>query len=364
MVNIREIYNFIDKLAPFSYTDKFDNTGLLVGDYEKNVSRILLALDITNDVADEANERNCDLVVSHHPIIFHPLKRLDSGNPVYRLASKGISAICAHTNLDMAENGVSDRMADLLGLEGEREVFETIYSKPYLQVVVFVPVDNADEVYKAMSAAGAGELGNYKGCAFGSNGNGRFMPMDGANPYIGEVGKIESTDETRLEMLVKPSRLGGVLKAMAEAHPYEEPAYQVIENHAVYENIGYGRIYRLEEAISTDTLLSMVKKAFGCTVVRYTDSGKLIQKVALMSGSGGSSYELAAAKGIDAYITGDVKHDQWIGASNIGLTMLDAGHFHTENIILEYLLEKIKLQFPEIDIEIAKSNKDVVKYSV
>lgn len=364
MIKVREVYDFLNELAPFVYTDKFDNTGLLVGDFNDNVNKILLALDITNAVIDEALNKDFGLIISHHPIIFNPIKRMDSNNPVYKLVRNFKNAIAVHTNLDMANGGVSDIMAELLCLKNTEEVLETAYKNPYKQVVVFVPKDNVNEVYNAMTNAGAGEQGSYRGCSFSVDGEGVFQPIQGANPHIGTVGKLEKVNEVRLEMLVKPSKLNAVIKAMLNAHPYEEPAYQILDNHALYEEIGYGRICEVEDEIDARALAEKVKKAYNCSVVRYVDGGKPVKRIAVCSGSGGGLYELAHQKGVDAYITGDIKHSQWIGANNLGLTLIDGGHFHTENIILKYLQRKIKERFPTIEVEIAEFNFDVVKYIV
>lgn len=364
MITVKDIYDYLNELAPFAFTDKFDNTGLLIGDFNEEITKILLALDITSDITDEALNRDFDLIISHHPVIFNPIKRLDNDNPACRLVRYLINAIALHTNLDMANGGISDIMAELLGLENTGEILEPVHKNPYKQVVVFVPKENVNKVYDAMTKAGAGEIGYYKGCSFSVNGEGCFQPIKGANPHKGAVGKLEKVEEVRLEMLVSPSKLKAVIKAMVDAHPYEEPAYQILDNHAIYEEIGYGRICELEEEIDAKTLAEKVKQAYNCSVVRYVDGEKPIKRVALCSGSGGGNYELAYQKGVDAYITGDIKHDQWIGANNLGLTLIDGGHFHTENIVLQYLQKKIKKRFPSIKVEIAKFNFDVVKYIV
>lgn len=362
MTTVKDIYDYINKIAPFSYTDSFDNTGLLVGEGSKEVTKILLALDITNDVIDEAVQNNCNMIVSHHPIIFNPLKKLNDSNPACKLLKNNINAVSAHTNYDMALGGISDMMAELLGLENTGEVIDVIHSKPYCQLIVFVPKDNAHDVYKAMSEAGGGEQGNYSGCAFQNDGEGCFIPRDGSNPFMGSIDKLEKVLEVRIEMLVKPSKVNAVVSAMKKAHPYEEPAYSILENHALYENIGYGRMCISNEPMTAKSLAEKVKTIFGCEVVRYTDTDKPIKKIALCSGSGGGDYLSVYERGADAYITGDVKHDQWIGASNINFSLIDGGHFYTENIAMEYLKKGLKNEFPQLNIDIAKSNIDVVKY--
>jgi hypothetical protein len=262
----------------------------------------------------------------------------------------------------MARGGINDIIVDLLGFTKISETLETVYKMPYLQVVVFVPENAANAVYTAMTAAGGGEQGNYRGCAFSVSGSGCFEPLSGANPAIGEVGVNTVVKEVRLEMLVKPSRLKPVISAMQGAHPYEEIAYHIMENGALHEEYGYGKLCQADKLYTPAELAKKVKEVFKCDVVRYVDAGKPIKKVAICSGGAGKLVENAIAMGADAYIAGDFKHDQFITAKNEGISVYDAGHYHTENVVLEYIKNVVNKQFPTLKVDIAKTNVDPLSY--
>ena len=362
MTTVNQIYSFIDKIAPFKLAEKSDNVGLLVGEKTSEVKKALLSLDITNAVANEAKSVGAELLISHHPIIFNPLYVLNDKNPACFLLKNNINAICAHTNLDMAKGGVNDILAESLGLKDTGRLIETIYKIPYKQVVVFVPEGNAENVYSAMCNAGGGTQGNYSGCAFSCNGIGKFLPEENAKPFIGVVGEIEEVHEVRLEMLVKPSCLNAVISALKASHPYEEPAYQVLDNNALTDEYGFGKICTLEKEMTPKELAGHIKASLNCTVIRYVDGGNPIKTVAFCSGGGGSLINDAIALGVDAYICGDIKHDQFVTAKNSDFSIFDAGHFHTETIVLPYLKKALSAEFPNVVFEIAKGNCDPVTY--
>lgn len=362
MVKVKNIYDKINKLAPFSYQEKWDNSGLLVGDSDSKVEKILLSLDITNDVVSEAVNGGYDMVVSHHPVIFHPLKTLSNEEPAVRLAKNNISAICAHTNLDIARGGINDIIAEKLDAEIIDDTFDLSFTKDFYQLSVFVPVEDKEKVVKAMCNAGAGILGEYKDCFWSVDGTGSFVPLDGAQPYIGDVGKREEVKEARVELVVPAEKRYDVISVMLEAHPYEKAAYNLFENKALVEKYGFGKVCRLKKSMSCKDFALMLKEIFGSTVIKYNETGKMISTFAYCSGGGGSLVDNAIERKLDAYFTGDVKHDQFIGAVNNGLALFDCGHFHTETIVLEYLKKELSQKFKDIKIDIAKANKDIVSY--
>lgn len=350
-VTVLDIYNKLNEIAEFKNHDVYDNVGILIGSKEDRVTKILLALDITQAVADEAIRGGYDCIVTHHPLIFNGLKSISSDSIYAKLLKKSISHIAAHTNLDMAKGGVSDIMAQLLGLKNTGKVFEVKSTKPYYQLSVFVPKDYKEEVYNACISCGAGSQGAYSGCAFSSVGEGRFVPLENSHAFIGEVNKTERVVEERLEMLIKPSDLKGVIQAMRNAHPYEEPAFSICENKALFEETGYGKICECEEMTASE-LATLVKEKYNCSCVRYIDGKRPIKTVALCSGAGSSQTPLAISKGVDAYITGDVKHSDFIDSERAGLTLIDGGHFHTENIVLPYLKNVLS---PLVDVQITNT---------
>lgn len=364
MIKVSNVYDKMDKIAPFSFQQKWDNSGLITGDKENEVSKILLALDITKDVALEAQKGGYDVVISHHPVIFNALNTLSNQNPAVILAKNNISAICAHTNLDMARGGINDIIAEKFGAQIIDDPMEVDKTRTFYQISVFVPVKNKEQVFEAMCKAGAGALGDYKDCGFSVDGTGTFMPIDGANPYIGSVGKREEVKETKLEMIVPFEKRSAVITAMLEAHPYEKVPYSLFENQALVEKYGFGKVCKLKKPVTIKEFAQIVKNIFGNTVIRFNDTGKMISTFGFCSGGGGGLIDQAIDMGLDAYVCGDVKHDKFIDANNYGLAVFDAGHYHTEVIVLPYLKEKLAQQFTELTIDIAKADKDVCSYLV
>ena len=257
MTTVNDVYRFLDSLAPFSAQDKYDNSGFLVGDKNDEVMKIAVCLDITNTVIEEAADLGANLIISHHPVIFNPLKEVYAESPVYNLIKRNISAICAHTNLDVATGGVSDVMVDLLDFSGD-EVFEI-----------------SDE----------------------------------------KSGK------------------------------------------------GYGRVVTLDFVSEAAELAEICKRVFNCSAVRYCDNGRVLKRIAVVSGSGGSEENIkrCAEKNIDAIITGDVKWSAAVTAKNLGVAVIDAGHFHTENVVCSVLVSKLSQEF-DTEVFIPYSNGDLFRY--
>lgn len=362
-MTVGQIFDAVNSIAPFRTAAKWDNSGLLVGDREAEVTFAIFALDITNEVVNEAIKKGANLIISHHPVIFNPLYTIGKENPVYLMIKNGISAICAHTNLDMAEGGVNDILIEKLKLKPLNIPLETEKTQPYYQLVAFVPKTHAEQVRNAICRAGGGEQGEYSDCSFSCEGTGRFLPKENANPFLGTVGVPEEAEEVRMEMLVRPEQLKAVVSAMIEAHPYEEPAYQVLENHALKSEIGFGNLCEAEKEFSPKELAEHIKNRLGCKVVRFADGGKPIKKIAVCSGSGGSFLKTALEMGADALITGDVKHDQLIDAKNLGISLFDAGHYHTENPAIQKLMERLRECLGEkLRAELTESGADPADY--
>lgn len=362
MITVEDIFTYIDSFAPFGSALKWDNSGLLIGDKKAKLTNVLVTLDITNQTIEEAIRKNVNLIISHHPVIFHPLQSILADSPAYKLVQNGIHAICAHTNLDMAQNGVNDVLIETLGLEKLNHCLETTQRQAYKQVVAFVPTPYAEAVYEAMCCAGGGEQGPYKNCAFFGKGQGRFVPQVELNPFLGEIGEAEQVEETRLEMLVKPTNISAVISAMKQVHPYEEPAYQIIENNALYETKGIGALCETETAMTASQMAEHIKRKLGCTVVRYVDGRNVIKRVAVCSGGGSSYLDTAISMGADALIAGDFKHDQFVTAQNAGISVFDAGHFHSENLIVRVLQQKLEKQFPTLTVLESETSIDPVSY--
>lgn len=361
MNKVGEFHDAIQSFAPFSTAESWDNVGLLIGGRGLPVTRALLALDLTGAVLEEAVRLRAELVITHHPVIFKPLAALDSASLAYRAVAAGISVISAHTNLDLAQGGVNDALAARLQLSNIRPLTEE-HARPYHKIVVFVPVATAQEVYEAMATAGAGRDGGYSHCAFFARGEGRFLPLAGATPAVGEVGRLENVEEVRLEMLCTPDNSPAVISAMRAAHPYEQPAFDVLHSHARSQSLSLGRVGTTEKPVSPGDLAAFVRERLGAAGVRYVGGPGAITTVAVCGGSGGGLLRAARAKGAQALVTGEAKHNELLEAAELGLTLVDAGHFATENVVMEPLRRRLSELLPGAVITISSSCTDGLRY--
>ncbi|MEG6571321.1 Nif3-like dinuclear metal center hexameric protein [[Clostridium] cellulosi] len=361
MTTVSEIYNYLCEIAPLWLAESYDNAGLLVGDPDSNVKKAVLSLDITEKIAQEAHDTGAQLVISHHPVIFNPVRRVmanGSTSAVWNLAKMSLSAICMHTNLDAANGGVNDVLAEKLNLTDVKRLSDDKVMN-FKKVVVFVPESHAEKVRKAMAEAGAGKLGEYDGCAFEIHGNGYFRPLSGSNPFIGEAGKPEKVDEVRIEAICAPQDLKKVISEMLKAHPYEVPAYDIYEDESVCEKYGIGRIGRLKEPKSLREFGLFVKKALDAQSVKLTDAGKEAYCIAVCSGAVDEDIVTKAVQaGADTLVTGEMKHHLYYFAQNMQINVVEAGHFTTETVILPVLMQKLEKRFPDVEFIIAKGNKE------
>ncbi len=347
MTTIRAVFEAMDEFAPFSHQESWDNSGLLVGDPQAPVTKAVVTLDITKAVVNEAKTEGAQLIVSHHPVLFHPAKTFLSDSVPYQLAAAGIGAICAHTSLDVAAGGVNSCLADRLGLIRQRPfVWEN--TRFYRKLVVFCPHEYTDRIHCAMKEAGAGTLGDYAGCAFVSSGEGRFLPLDEAKPFLGKPGEWEYAKEDRLEMICPPSKVEAVLAAMRKAHPYEEPAFDVFETTALADSDSLGLIGFLDAQQQPEEFAGYIGQRLRAGGLRYVPGQRPVKRVAVLGGAGGDTVTKAVAVGVDALVTGDVKHHQLLEAMEAGLTLVDAGHFSTEEVVGEPLCSRLAARFPQV----------------
>ncbi|MHB0913205.1 MAG: Nif3-like dinuclear metal center hexameric protein [Armatimonadota bacterium] len=331
-MKLSEIIPMLEDIAPPGYAVQGDRIGLQVGDPDQEIRRILVTVDITPQVIGEARLQSADLVIAHHPLIYEPLQtvRLDvyPQSLVYMLAKSGIAAYVMHTNYDIAKGGINDVLAERLGIV-DPKMFALCQSKQY-KLVTFVPGEAVDAVRDALAEVGAGAMGNYTRCSFQSPGTGTFMPMPGAEPYVGAVGELAKEPEFRLEVLVPQERLAKAVSAMVAAHPYEEPAYDVYPLQNRGPERGMGRYGRLRAPMTFGGFCELVRGALDTDLRASGDPGSRVASVAVLGGGGGNKIALARAKGVDVYVTGDVNHHQMIEAKAIGLNVIDATHFATE----------------------------------
>ncbi|SDE62139.1 Nif3-like dinuclear metal center hexameric protein [Sporomusa acidovorans] len=344
-VTCREVIAELEKLAPAYLAEKWDNVGLLVGHPEQTIQKIFVTLDVDQEAVDQAVASGADMMVAHHPVIFKGINSIRSdlpqGNILFELIQNGVAVYAAHTNLDIAPGGVNDVLAQTFALKNIRPLTK-VYQEQAHKLVVFVPVSHADQVRRAMTEAGAGHIGNYSHCAFQTQGVGTFLPLPETTPYIGQQGKLEFVDECRIETIVPDRLRSQVIYAMLAAHPYEEVAYDdyALDNKAA--NYGLGRIGELTESVLLGEFISQVKSKLNINSLKVAGSSKTrINKVAVCGGSGADLIKYAIAAGADVFLTGDVKYHEAQQAVNKGLAIIDAGHFATEQPVVEFLAHYI-----------------------
>ncbi len=338
-----------EQFAPKHYAVPDDRIGLQLGTLQKDVKKVLVALDVTDEVVNEAIEVQADLIIAHHAIIFRPLKHIQTDTPAGRLYEKlikhDIAVYIAHTNLDVAEGGVNDIMAELVGLQ-DISPLESIHTESLSKLVVFVPKDHHEAVQSALFQAGAGWIGDYSHCSFNLEGTGTFMPREGTDPFIGAEGKLEHVEEVRIETIVPSSIQRKVIQALLKAHPYEEVAYDLYPMDLKGRTFGLGRVGRLEQSTTLEGLSERCKKVFDVPTVRVVGSlDRTIKKVAVLGGSGSRYIHHAMRQGADVLITGDIDYHTAHDALAAGLCIIDPGH-NIEKVlksrVCDILNEKLK----------------------
>ncbi|WP_200411269.1 Nif3-like dinuclear metal center hexameric protein [Virgibacillus salexigens] len=354
----RDIFKVMEALAPTYLAYDWDNVGLQVGAYNKPVSKIMITLDVLENVVDEAIEKHVDLIIAHHPLLFKPLRQLNmdtpSGKIMQKLVNHGITVYASHTNLDAAIGGVNDQLADAIGLTSSRVLVDE-QSKSLVKLAVYVPISHIDQVREAISKAGAGHIGNYSHCTFHSHGQGTFKPLEGTNPFIGNTNQLEKVEEAKLETIVEEHKLSSVLEQMIDAHPYEEVAYDIYPLGNKGEAMGLGRVGHLEEKMVLRDFVEKVKSAFQMENVRVTGNlDKKVKTIAILGGSGEKYIHQAKLKGADVYITGDMTFHIAQDAWQIGLAVIDSGHY-AEKIMKDAVKNYLNDRFKDMGIEVITS---------
>jgi dinuclear metal center YbgI/SA1388 family protein len=339
-LQVKEILQQLEQLAPISLAEDWDNVGLLVGDPGAEVTGILISLDVDGAVMEEALEKNCNLILSHHPIIYKPFHQLHYDQPLGKLLAKAIqhnlNLIAMHTNYDHASLGVSYQLARKLGLE-EIQVLAPKTEKLF-KLVIYVPKDYEESLRKALGDAGAGHIGNYSHCTFRSEGTGTFLPGADTNPFVGIRGKLEEVRECRIETIVPQTILSRVLQAMLIAHPYEEVAYDLIPLANQTYSTGLGRVGILPQPKNLTDFALEVKAKLGLQALKLAGrSSQVITRVAVCGGAGKTLISQALDVGVDVMVTGELGHHEAQLGLRHGMALIDAGHFATEQVALPYL---------------------------
>ncbi|MCW3119556.1 MAG: NGG1p interacting factor 3 protein [Chitinophagaceae bacterium] len=363
-MKISDVISFLESLADPALQENYDNAGLIIGNDDRECRGILVSLDGTEEVIQEAILKKCNLIVAHHPIIFSGLKKINGKNYVEKAviaAIKNDIAIYAiHTNLDNIAKGVSGRMAYMLGLE---EVSVLAGKKATLKkLITFVPVDHADGVRDAIFAAGAGYIGNYSDCSFNAEGTGTFKGEEGTSPYVGEVGTRHYEKEIKIETIFPFYQEDKIISALKDAHPYEEVAYDIHTLSNSSPEIGSGLVGILPQPMDEINLLTRIKEVFNVPVIRHTElSGRPVEKVALCGGSGSFLITNALAAGADFFITADVKYHEFFDANN-RMVIADIGHYESEQFTINLLQEFLEQKFPNFAVLKTEVDTNPVQY--
>jgi dinuclear metal center YbgI/SA1388 family protein len=350
----------LDGLYPPAWAEAWDSTGLQVGDRAAPAARVLVSLDPTREVVEEAVDRGCGLLVAHHPLLFRPAARLDLADPVAAAVATALLAQVAvaacHTNADVASPGVSDVLAEVLDLRVTGPLHGT-EAGTRAKLVVFVPSADTAKVLDAVAGAGAGVIGEYTHCSFRVRGTGTFIPSEAARPAIGERGALNEVEEDRLEVVVSREALGGVVSALLEAHPYEEVAYDVYPL-AGPTGLGLGRVAAVDDPIRGETLVARCRERLGREPRVAGEPDREVRRVAVCGGAGASLVPDALRAGVDAYVTGDLKHHEAQDAAAGGLLVIDAGHHATEWPFVPHLADSLRGAGPDGEVLVSATSTD------
>ncbi len=362
-MKIKEIISALEQFAPSQLQEDYDNSGLNIGDSENTITGILITIDVTPEVIEEAKLNNCNLIISHHPLIFNRIKKITGSNYVEKsiiMAIKNDIAIyCGHTNFDSVAEGVSFKICQKLGLKNTRILSPK--SNFLKKAVVFVPEKHADQLRQAMFDAGAGSIGNYDSCSFNSIGTGSFKGNEDTNPFVGQKGSLHHEKEIKIEMVFPQHLESKVIYSIIKTHPYEEPAYDIFQMENSWQMAGLGMVGELEKEISESDFFDLVKKEFGISTIKHSNFlNKKHKKIAVCGGSGASLIMEAINSGAGIYLTGDIKyHDYFLAENNIILA--DIGHFESEQFTKEIFYDIIMKKNPNFAVRFSKTNTNPIK---
>jgi len=363
-MKIKEIVRYLESLAPLSYQEDYDNAGLIAGDPEGEFNAALLCLDLTEPVMDEAIKKGCNLIISHHPLIFHAIKKLSPGRPETNILIKALTARIAlyaiHTNLDNVLEGLNAFAMRALGIF-EYQVLRA-FSGKLSKLAVFTPLTHANKVRDALFDAGAGHIGDYNRCSFNIQGTGTFQPLGAAKPFVGELNRLHQGPEIRIEVVFQNHQKNEILQALLTNHPYEEVAYDIYPLSNSFSRAGSGLIGRMENPVTESAFLDHAKNTFQIPMLRHSAlPNRPIQKVALCTGSGSFLIPDAIHAGADIFLTADLKyHDFFLPSASILLA--DIGHYESEKGVKEWLYHTLIEKFPTFAFLISEINTNPVHY--
>jgi len=363
-MKIKSFIQKIEKLAPLDYAEDFDNTGLIVGDKNQDIKSVLITLDTTEDVVNEAIKKQCNLILSFHPILFSGIKKITPDNYVNKAVIKAIKndiAIYAtHTALDNSIDGVNRKICEKLNLKHPQILIPK--NKIIKKLTTYVPNKNAENLRDKLFEAGAGNIGNYSNCSFNIQGQGSFKGEEGSNPVVGQKGETHYEEETQINITFPKHIENKVLQQLFKHHPYEEVAYEIETLDNINQNIGLGMCGEFEEALDEKTFLNRLKKQFKTPVLKHSKLlGKPIKKVAVLGGSGASAIKNAIHSKADAYVTADLKYHDYFHAEN-KILLVDLGHYESEQFTKELLYTYINENFTNFALVLSNTNTNPVQY--
>lgn len=363
-MKILEIVKYLNQIIPPSYQENYDNCGLQIGDTSAEITGVLIAIDLTDAVVDEAIATRSNLIVTHHPFLFTGVKRIDADNPtgsiIYKLIGNGIAVYSAHTSLDKLKNGVSGMLAQRLGITSTKVLMPE--NGTLKQLVVYCPKAQSQDLKTALYNAGAGNIGNYRHCSYSVDGTGTFEPLQGASPFIGKVGNYTATAEERIEMVYPKKNENKIMSALLSSHPYEEPAFALLPMSNPNAELGLGIIGTLPQETDTRAFLEKVKKTTGIPVVRHSALCRgTVRTVALCGGAGAEFIGAAVAQNADIYLTADLKYHDFQKA-NGQIVVADIGHYESEQFAKDFFHEKISEKFRIFAVRTAEAETNYVGY--
>ena len=363
-MRIKDITDYLETIAPLNYQESYDNSGLIVGDSNAPVKKVLITLDVTEDVIEEAIKEKCQLIIAHHPIVFSGLKKLNGKNYVERVVikaiKKDITIYAIHTNYDNVMDGVNAEICKRLGLVD----CEILLPKKQLlkKLYTFIPVAHYERVAKAVFDTGAGYVGNYSETSFNVNGTGTFKGNEKSNPFLGKKNVLEKAEEVKFETIFPAHIEGKVISALLKAHPYEEVAYDIISLDNAFAKVGSGMVGNLKTPTDELTFLKSVKKSLKTDSIRYTKLlGKKVKRVAVCGGAGRFLLNNAIGANADVFITGDFKYHDFFDADN-KILVADVGHYESEQFTKDLLLQHLSEKFPILAARISSVNTNPIKY--
>jgi dinuclear metal center YbgI/SA1388 family protein len=357
-MQLSTIVSTLEQIAPPAFAESWDNVGLLAGDPGQDISRILLTIDYTAEVTEEARHNGCDLIIAYHPPIFQPLKRVVAGSLVFDAIRRGVAIYSPHTALDVADGGTNDMLADLLGLT-DREPLRSAEAKgTEYKLVVFVPIEAVEKVSRAMFDAGAGRIGNYTSCSFRMTGTGTFFGEAGSDPSVGQAGKLEKVDEIRLETVVPISRVEDVVKALRANHPYEEPAFDLNTLAAAPSGRGQGKIGAMPPTGRGD-LFARIKQELEIQHLLIAGPTEgTITRAACCAGSCGEFLGDAIKGKAELYLTGEIRHHDAVKAAAAGMTVVCTLHSNSERAVLKRLAKRLEATAGMPPIRVSSADHD------